>query len=159
MSKSKRKNEWVIYPDIQLTIDDYKKYSNMSELEKNEEITLTPESITLPEVTNLPETTIAEEVSEVITEQLEEEKELTEEEKREIKINFLKNSHIKFHPIKNATKSIVTSKTVTALGRVKIEKSKITLTNVTTNQFGGDYRKKRQRKNKMASASRRANRG
>jgi hypothetical protein len=115
----------------------------MSELEKIEEITLTPESITLPEVTNVAETTIAEEVTnvaettiaeEVTTEEnLDNEKELTEEEKREIYIQQLKDSHIKFHPIKHNGK-------------------------ITINQFDSEYRKKRQRKNKMAKASRKANR-
>jgi hypothetical protein len=70
----------------------------------------------------------------------EEAKELTDEQKHEIFIEQLKQSKIKFHPIKHPFKN------------------GMLLTNITVNQFSADYRKKRQRKNKMAKASRRANR-
>lgn len=60
-------------------------------------------------------------------------RELTDEEKKEILILQLKESRIKF--------------------RNTVHKGK-----VTTNKFGADYRKKRQTRNKMAKASRKANR-
>jgi hypothetical protein len=60
-------------------------------------------------------------------------RELTDEEKREILIKQLKDSHVRFKPIKHDGK-------------------------VTTNQFGAAYKKKRQRRNKLAKASRKNNR-
>jgi thiamine phosphate synthase YjbQ (UPF0047 family) len=63
----------------------------------------------------------------------EEEKELTEEEKRELFIKALKDSKIRFKNVKHDG-------------------------NITTVKFGTDYRKKRQRKNRMQKASRKANR-
>lgn len=60
-------------------------------------------------------------------------RELTDGEKREILIHQLKESHVRFKPIKHKG-------------------------NVTTNQFGAEYKKKRQRRNKLAKASRKANR-
>jgi len=93
-----------------------------------------------------------------VNEALEEEpKELTDEEKREIFINALKESKIKFRPTKNGIKTVITE-TTTFLGRKRKEKTQMVLTNVTTNQFGSAYRKERKRKNKMAKASRKANR-
>jgi hypothetical protein len=59
--------------------------------------------------------------------------ELSDEEKREILIEKLRKSKIKFSPIKH-------------------------IGNVTINQFDSGYKKKRQRKNKMAKVSRKANR-
>lgn len=88
----------------------------------------------------------------------EEKKELTEEEKKEIFIKNLKESHIRFHPIKRATQRIVVGETTVKYGsreKKRELKAEVTLTNLTTNQFGADYRKKRQRKNKMQKASRR----
>ena len=64
---------------------------------------------------------------------VEEEKELTEEEKRELFIKQLKESKIRFKNVKHDG-------------------------NITTVKFGTDYRKKRQRKNRMQKASRKANR-
>lgn len=88
----------------------------------------------------------------------EESKELTDEEKHAIFIENLKQSKIKFHPIKHGVKTTVTETTDTLLGRKHIHKSREIQTNVTTNQFGTDYRKKRKNKNRMARASRKANR-
>jgi hypothetical protein len=76
---------------------------------------------------------IMEGVEEELQNFLEEEKELTDEEKKEIYIKQLKESKIKFrNTVHNG--------------------------NVTITKFGADYRKKRQRKNKLAKASRKANR-
>jgi|JFJP01.1.fsa_nt_gi hypothetical protein len=89
-----------------------------------------------------------------------EEKELTEEEIREIKIQALKDSHIKFHKLKHATITVGTHVVENPVlkKRKRVVKDRAIATNVTINQFGADYQKKRQRKNKMAKASRRANR-
>jgi hypothetical protein len=86
-------------------------------------------------------------------------KELTDEEKKAIFIEQLKQSKIKFHPLKHGVKTTVTESTEgTVFGRKRILKSREIQTNITVNQFGADYRKKRQRKNKMQKASRKANR-
>jgi len=88
----------------------------------------------------------------------EEPKELTDEEKHEIFIQALKESKIKFHPIKNGVKTEVIETTDTLLGRKHKMKSRTVLTNVTINQFGADYKKARKRKNRAQKASRKANR-
>jgi len=86
-------------------------------------------------------------------------KELTDEEKKAIYIQQLKESHIRFKPIKHElTKTVVVGTEPTFFGRKRVIKSKSTQTNVTTNQFDADYRKKRKNKNRMARASRKANR-
>jgi hypothetical protein len=85
-------------------------------------------------------------------------RELTDEEKREIQILRLKESNIKFHPIKHPVKSEVVGVTDGVFGRKKKQRGTTVLTNVTTNQFDADYRKKRKNKNRMARASRKANR-
>lgn len=100
----------------------------------------------LPEEASLPE-------------EVEEEKELTEEEKRELKIKFLKESKIKFHKTKHGTVPAGTHVVESSIGRKRVVTDRVIATNVTINQFGAAYQKKRQRKNKMAKASRRANRG
>jgi hypothetical protein len=63
----------------------------------------------------------------------EEKKELTEEEKRELYINQLKEARVRFHPIKHKG-------------------------NITTNQFPISYKKERRRKNKIQRQSRKGNR-
>jgi hypothetical protein len=80
---------------------------------------------------------------------------LTDVENHDIRVNSLKESQIKFHPIKNATKSVVVKEVPTVFGRKRKVRTEITLTHITTNQFDSTYRKKRQRKNKMQKASRR----
>lgn len=94
------------------------------------------------------------------TEDAEEERELTDEEKHEIFINALKESKIKFRPIKNGTKTtIIPSNKVNVFGKRKPDyKQKTVLTNVTVNQFGADYKRARKRKNRAQRASRKTNR-
>jgi hypothetical protein len=65
--------------------------------------------------------------------QTEETRELTDEEKHELLIKSLKESRIRFKPIKHVG-------------------------NITTNQFGSAYKKDRRRKNNQQRKSRRANR-
>ena len=72
------------------------------------------------------------EVEEKIMESVEEKGELTDEEKREIYIQHLKDSRKVFNPIKH-------------------------IGNKTINPYGVAYKKKRQNKNKMAKNSRRMN--
>jgi hypothetical protein len=84
-----------------------------------------------------------------------ERRELTDEEKREIQILRIKESRIRFKPIKHPVKNVVVKTEPTFFGRTRVLRSKGTQTNVTVNQFDADYRKKRQRKNKMQKASRR----
>ena len=89
-----------------------------------------------------------------------EKRQLTDIEKHDIIVHDLKESHIKFHPIKHhivKTTTVLTNE-VDVLGRKKKRKENAILTNVTTNQFGADYRKKRKNKNRMARASRKASR-
>jgi hypothetical protein len=62
-----------------------------------------------------------------------EKRKLTDSEKHDVIVKELQESKIKFRNVKHDG-------------------------NITTNKFGADYRKKRQRKNKMAKASRKANR-
>lgn len=87
----------------------------------------------------------------------EEKRELTDEKKREIFIQALKQSKIKFRPIKNGIKTTETS-VPRKFGGNRIERTQTVLTNITVHQFGTDYRKSRKRKNKMQRASRKANR-
>ncbi len=111
------KNRWVIYPDIDITIDDYKTYLKMDE--------------------SIKENAAAEELLDTETIIHEGElNELTEEEKREEFIKQLKESKIKnaFRPIKQDG-------------------------NITTNQFGANYKKKRRVKNKSQKKSRKLSRG
>jgi len=68
-----------------------------------------------------------------VNEVLEEERELTDEEKHAIFIQQLRDSKIKFRNVKHNG-------------------------NVTTSQFGSDYRKNRKRKNKQQNKSRKTNR-
>jgi hypothetical protein len=80
---------------------------------------------------------------------------LTDEEKKELLIKQLKESRIRFKPIKHPVVNVVVGTEPTFFGRKKVLRSKGTITNITTNQFDAEYRKKRQRKNKMQKASRR----
>ena len=81
---------------------------------------------------NIPVEVIEEEIGIPLNDP-EVEKELTDEEKEALKIQYLKESRIRFKPIKTNGK-------------------------VTTNQFSNDYRKNRQRKNKIRKVSNRINR-
>lgn len=116
MSKKNKSNEWIIYPDIpdHIIIDEYKKQLNMQEDNKIVVDTITEEIENEISVEEKFESSFPEES-----------KELTEEEKREIFIQKLKDSKKTYHPKK---------------------------------EFGVAYKAKRQKRNKQAKASRRANR-
>lgn len=85
-------------------------------------------------------------------------RELTDEEKKEIFITELKRSRQKFNPLSHPTKTVGTEIVVSSIGRERQVKIKEPQTNKITNQFDTGYKKKRKRKNKMAKASRKANR-
>ena len=121
-------DKWVVYPDVDLSIDDIKKHYNMSEEVKKDG--------TLRDVVTDVQESLNNDVQELVNE-VEETVELTEEEQkvleREKYIGLLKESHIRFHPVKHKG-------------------------NVTTNQFGAAYKEKRRKKNKATNKSRKANR-
>jgi len=96
------------------------------------------------------------------TDPVEEITELTEEQKREVFIYQLKQSKIKFHPIKSKVNVVKTTEVVHPFGgtysRTRQLKINQTESNVTVNQFDKAYRKIRKAKNKAVKASRKANR-
>ena len=114
---------------------DLEKFDEIAAEMNAEEVT-TEEVTTGEELLNLAET-----------------EDLTDEQKREIFIEQLKESKIHFRPLKNAVKTTVIQSTNSLGWKTKI-KSRETLTNVTVNQFGAEYKAKRQRKNKAQRKSR-----
>jgi hypothetical protein len=84
-----------------------------------------------------------------------EKRQLTDEENHDIYVRDLKESRIKFRPVKHAVVTIGYNSVTSSIGRKRLVKDREVQTNLTTNQFDKDYRKKRQRKNKMQKASRR----
>jgi len=87
-----------------------------------------------------------------------EQRELTDEEKKELFITELKRSQKKFNPISHPTATVGIQTVISPIGRKRQIKEKEVLTNVTTNQFGAKYKQKRKRKNKLRKTSRKANR-
>ena len=85
-------------------------------------------------------------------------RELTDEEKKELFITELKRSRIKFNPLSHPTKTVGTEMVVSSIGRERVVKIKEPQTNKIINQFDTGYKKKRKRRNKLAKASRKANR-
>lgn len=85
-------------------------------------------------------------------------RELTDDEKKELFIMQLKQSRKTFNPLSHPVKTVGTSTIINSIGKERQVKEKALVTNETVNKFGADYRKKRQRRNKMAKASRKANR-
>lgn len=85
-------------------------------------------------------------------------RQLSDDEKHEIRVQDIIKSHTKFHPIKHAVKTVGIHTVTSSIGRKRQQKERSIQTNITVNQFGKTYRKERQRKNKMARASRKANR-
>jgi len=85
-------------------------------------------------------------------------RELTDDEKKELFIQQLKHSQKKFNPLSHPTKTVGTEILVSSIGRERKVKTKEYVTNQTVNKYGSAYKQKRKRKNKMAKASRKANR-
>lgn len=128
--------------------------------EKNEEINgiINPESSTdiiTPEV--IENSTL----EPLIPEESLEEKELTDEEKRELYIQQLKESKIKFRPThfkRNVEKKItITQPFGGSYHREKVEKIITYDKSVIVSQFDKEYKKKRKNKNKVAKANRKIN--
>jgi len=85
-------------------------------------------------------------------------RELTDDEKKELFIMQLKQSRKKFNPLSHPTKTVGTSIVVSSIGRERTLKEKEYVTNQTVNKYGSAYKQKRKRRNKLAKASRKANR-
>jgi len=85
-------------------------------------------------------------------------RELSDDEKKEVLVTQLKQSRQTFNPLSHPTKTVGTETVVTSIGREKKVKTKEYQTNLTVNKYGNAYKQKRKRKNKMAKASRKANR-
>ena len=133
MTKGNRKldTKWVVYPEVELTLDDIKNYYNMQE--KNDLQDVLSNAPVVDELKKeLADSFSSSHDFEVIPD-AEQQLELTEEQKREFLIEQLKQSKIKFRPIVHRGK-------------------------VTTNQFDAAYKKKRQNRNKMQKQSRKNNR-
>ena len=129
---------------------------NQGEIKNIPEITNIPEAA--PEVPKIPEA--APEVPDLVKQNQEvpeEKKELTEEEKRANLIQAIKDSKIKFHPIKHAAvKTIAINAIARLFGGTRQVKEKAVMTNITTNKFGAAYKQKRKAKNKMQKTSRKS---
>ena len=154
---SKKKNRWVVYPDVEPTIGELKQHFNMQENEK-----LNPEELLNPKLTTLPvdteELETEEKIMEGVEETLEAEEKLSEEELKELYIQQLKDSKKVFRPLSHPTKVVGTETVTSPIGRKRTVKIKNVQTNIITNKFDTAYKEKRKRKNKLAKASRRANR-
>jgi len=95
-----------------------------------------------------------------------EERELTDDEKKELFVRQLKESRKVFNPLSHPTKVVgqstmehpILKGTKGKPARVRVIKEREVQTNITTNKFGAEYKKKRQTRNKLAKASRKANR-
>lgn len=85
-------------------------------------------------------------------------RELTEDEKHQIVVKELKDSKKTFNPLSHPVKTVEVYEVPRKFYGTRKEKNRTMLTNITINKFGADYKKKRQQKNKLAKASRRANR-
>jgi hypothetical protein len=252
MSKKKKENEWVTYPEINPTIDELNVHFEMQENKKkviftpnvkekgriDEFPTINPEELQSPKLATLPllpetkenlSTTISDEleVEELTMEGVEditidnltitkveeedlnvknylkvsptfyikavetddeeevvdgeekeeifqilnpetglvERRELTDDEKKELFIQQLKQSRKKFNPLSHPTKVVGTTgvdhpflKDKNGVAVQRFVKDREVQTNVTINKFDSAYRQKRQRRNKLAKASRKANR-
>jgi hypothetical protein len=161
MVKKKQKREWVVYPEIELTIDDiveHLKSNNSNKMEEKNEVEAMPvDEITAEINAEVAAETEAEGISAEELLDLAETMDLTDEQKKEIFIQQLKESKIKFRPTKHGVKITETS-VKSQFGDFRKHRTAEIQTNVTVNQFGVDYKKTRQRKNKEQRASRKANR-
>ena len=93
-------------------------------------------------------------------------RELTDDEKKELFVQQLKQSRRTFNPTSHPTKVVGTTKQEHPILKDKdgnpairrVTKDREVQTNVTLNKFGAAYKKKRQTKNKLQKKSRKANR-
>jgi len=84
---------------------------------------------------------------------------LTDEEKHEVFVHKLKESKVKYKSTRHPVKTVSISTRKNELGMTIVEKHKEIQTNITINKFDSDYKQKRKRRNKLAKASRKVNRG
>lgn len=142
MSNKNKSNEWVVYPDIpdHIIIDEYKKQLNMQEKDNIVIDTLENfDSINLPIVKNVDESLIKDSITEDI------ENEITEEE------NISSNMSDEPDENKELSEEEKREKYIQALKESK-------KTYHPKKDFGTAYKTKRQRKNREAKKSRKANR-
>ena len=125
-----KKKEWVIYPDVEPTLDELKEYI-MQENEKLnvEELDVAMAGNSLKEKLE----GLEDDLRDGINAENEEGQEMSEEEQRQLYIEHLKKMHMRFNPIKQVG-------------------------NKTINPYGTEYKQKRKKKNKQAKASRKTNR-
>lgn len=147
----KTKREWVVYPEVELTVNDIIEHLKMSKEKQSEVVDEIAAEINAEEVTT-EEVTTGEELL-----NLAESEDLTDEQKKEIYIEQLKESKVHYQPTKNKKITLAENIVINKLGFKHKERTTTILTNETVSKFGADYRKKRQTKNKAARKSRRAN--
>ena len=85
-------------------------------------------------------------------------RELTDEEKHDVFVRELKESRKRYKPTSHPIKVVSINVTKNELGRVQKERIREVQSNVTVAKFDSAYKQKRKRRNKLAKASRKANR-
>jgi len=127
---SKKKNEWVVYPEVNPTLDELKKYF----MQENEKLNVEELDIAMAgKSLNEQLDGVEDELRDGINTDNEEGQELSEEELRQLKIEELKRMRMRFDPIKQVG-------------------------NKTINPYGTEYKQKRKQKNRQAKAARKTNR-
>ena len=125
--KEKKKNEWIVYPEPQFTIEELIQYKMSGNTDQNETKIDVSSIKPLKDILEIPKVKeVATEVETNLVQQTQgevEKKELTEEEKRQKLLEALKASHQRYHPRK---------------------------------AFGTAYKQKRKAKNKMQNKSRKS---
>ena len=125
-----KKKEWVVYPDVEPTLDELKEYiMQENEKLKVEELDIAMAGSSLKEQLESFEN----ELSDGINADNEEGQEMSEEEMRQLHIEQLMKMRMCFNPIKN-------------------------IGNKTINPYGSEYKQKRKQKNRQAKAARKTNR-
>ena len=87
-----------------------------------------------------------------------EERQLTDEEKHEIRVFELKESKKVFQRTKHPVKTVGTHLELGVLGRERRVKDREVVTNITINKYNSAFKAKRKRRNSLTKQSRRANR-
>jgi len=117
VKKTKEKKEWVVYPKVELTIDDIIEHLKMSEEKPNEVV----DEITAEINAEVQAEELNEEVSDV--DENTDDVEMTDEEKREIFIAQLKESKVNFRNVVHSGK-VTTSKFGAAYRKKRQNKNK-----------------------------------
>jgi len=116
---------------------------------------LAPEELQVQKLTTTPE---IDEVTAVVKElnEIEPSEELSEKEMKEIYIQQLKNSKIRYRPTYHPTVTVDEKTITTSVGVKRVVKEQVLMTNITIPKFDNDYRKKRKKRNKINKASRKS---